>query len=239
MTYKKNIKIGTQSFLLIELTKPLSNKTKIYPGDPKPKKISFSKLSKTGYEHDIQIIGDHVFQPHADAPKHQNKDLLNKGIEVFDINYSFNNAYLIDLSKKTKHEVNNIRYELEIKKEHILPYIDKIKSANVGALIFRTGYDIILEKNISHNPNKIPYFNTEAADLISKLQLKVIGIDSLTIDPPGVHYAHQKFKNMMIVESLVHLHDINKSIFFLQTSPLRISGATGSPVIATAFILNN
>ena len=69
--------------------------------------------------------------------------------------------------------------------------------------------------------------------------LKVFGIDSITIDPVGVRVAHRTLKRFMIVESLVHLSQIpenNRRNFDLQTSALRIVGATGGPVVAYAYI---
>jgi kynurenine formamidase len=46
-------------------------------------------------------------------------------------------------------------------------------------------------------------------------------------------------KNTMILEALVHLHEIpveHSMSFDLQTSPVRIVGATGGPVVAYAYI---
>lgn len=236
---KKEIKLGHSKYLVIDLAEPLKENLEVYPGDPKPLKGVFRDINKTGYQHHTYRLGDHNFHPHGDAPKHQNIDLQNQGFEVFDLEYCFNSACLIDLSDSHEaEEFDNIKYLVEVKKEHLKPH-SKIFSKK-KAILIRTGYDRWLEANKKHLPGKIPYLNKEAADFLSEFKnIKVIGIDSLTIDPSGKHYAHQKFKELLIVESLVHLYDIPKNSrddFDLQTSPIRIVGATGGPIIAYAFI---
>jgi len=110
----------------------------------------------------------------------------------------------------------------------------------VGAVLIRTGYDKWLEANKPHIPESLPYLNKEAAEFLASFKnIKVIGIDSLTIDPVGSHNSHQTLKSLLIVESLVHLCEIPKEArnnFDLQTSPVRIVGATGGPIAAYAFI---
>ena len=97
-----------------------------------------------------------------------------------------------------------------------------------------------MEKNFPHKPELLPYLTPEAAEYLASFKnLKVVGTDSLTVDPDGSHTAHQFLKEKLIVESMVHLHEIpeNKGKGFdLQTSPIRIIGATGGPVIATVFL---
>lgn len=239
MAKTKIINLGWKKFLVIDLTEPLRENTKSYPGDPKLEKIIFSDIKKTGYEHYIYKIGDHNFHPHGDAPKHQNIKLRNKGFESFGLNYCFNPACLIDLSNsKEAKKVNGIKYLLEIKKEHLVPFSKIIPRKK--AVLIRTGYDKWIEKNYSHLPDKLPYLKEETAIFLSKFKnLKVIGVDSLTIDPCGSHFAHQLFKNLLIVESIVGLYNIprkSRENFDLQTSPVKIKGATGGPIVAYAFV---
>lgn len=233
------INIGGENYTIIDLTEPLREDTEVYPGDPKPTKEIFSEIKKTGYQHYIFRIGDHNFHPHGDAPNHQNLNMQDKGFEFFDIKYCFNYACLIDLSDcENAEEIDGVKYLMEIKREHLDKYAKIISERT--ALIIRTGYDKWLDLNKPHQPSKIPYLNKEAADFISSFDnIKVFGIDSITIDAIGSHYAHQKFKNMLIVESLVHLYAIpsnKKDNFLCQTSPVRIVGATGGPIIAYAFV---
>lgn len=237
------ITFGGVNFKVIELFEPLKLGLEIYPGDPLLERIEFSNLEETGFEHYIHTLGDHHGHPHADAPNHQNFDMKDKGIEVFDdLKYKFNLACLIDLSYKGK-EINGINYLVEVKAEDLEPYVSIMEEK--GAVLIRTGYDKFLELNKKHVPIKIPYLTKGAAGLIAKLDnIKVVGIDSITIDACGrekpVHDAHWLLtKEKLVVESMVNLYKIpneNRNNFNLQTTPLIIDGATGGPVIAYAYI---
>lgn len=224
---KKEIKLGNKKFLVVNLNQPLKLDTEVYPGDPKLERKIFSEIDKTGWHHYIHQIGDHNFQPHGDAPNHQNPDMQDKGFEFWTLDYHFNSAFLIDLSGK-----------IEIKKEHLEPFSSLLSKKE--AVLIRTGYDKWLEANKPHTPENLPYLNAEAAEFLSSFKnIKVVGIDSLTVDPPGKHAAHQLLKNVLIVESLVHLYEIPleaREDFTLETSPVQIVGATGGPIVAHAFI---
>ncbi len=243
MRNTRKINLGRSRYLVIDLTEPLKEDTKVYPGDPKPEKKIFSDIHKTGYQHHIYKIGDHQFHPHGDAPKHQNIDLQNRGFEFFGLDYCFNHACLVDLSTcDDAKRFGGIEYVIEVKEKHLEPFKELV--SNRGAVIIRTGYDRWLEENKDHIPRNIPYLNKTAAKFLSDFDnLKVIGIDSLTIDPCGkskpVHFSHQTLRDKLIVESMVNLHQIpinDRDGFDLQTSPVRIVGATGGPIVAYAFI---
>ncbi len=235
----KKIKLGDKEFFVIDLTHPLSLDQEVYPGDPKPKRKVFSDIHETGWHHYIHELGDHHFQPHGDAPNHQNPDSMDKGFEVFNLDYCFNPALLIDLSESINAEVvDGIRFLKEISKKDLTPFESLFLEK--GAVLLRTGYDKWLEKNFPHKPELLPYLSPEAAAYLASFKnIKVVGTDSLTVDPDGSHTAHQLLKEKFIVESMVHLHAIpeeSRSAFDLQTSPVRIIGATGGPVTAYAFV---
>ncbi len=231
--------LGGVKFKVIDLTEPLRLDNEIYPGDPKPERIVFGKI-KDGWEHYIHRIGDHNFHPHADGPNHQNPDMQNKGLEFFNkTEYIFNSACMIDLSNAPEaKKIGGIQYLVEIEEKHLEPY-SKILS-DKGAVLIRTGYDKHLEANRPHVPANLPYLNKDAAEFLKSFNnLRVVGIDSLTVDPVGSHVSHQALKKKLIVESLVHLYEIpskSRESFDLQTKPVVIGGATGGPVVALAYI---
>ena len=161
------------------------------------------------------------------------------GFESWGMEFVFNDAIMIDISESDESkEIQGVRYTKKVTKEHIMPHIKKIEKKD--ALIIRTGYDTWIEKNKRHILENIPYIDKSAIELISKMKkLKVIGIDSLTIDNVAEDIGHRKFKNKMIVECLVNLSSIPKKHrkgFSLQTSPIVIVGATGGPILAYAYI---
>ena len=240
---KKNnqriIRLGNAKFKIINLTEPLRENVEVFPGDPKPKKSVFCSFEKENCQYNIYSVGDHNYHPHGDAPNHQNPQYLDQGFEFWNLDFVFNKACVIDLSKSgDSSKFDGITYLKKITEKHILPYIGQIEKNS--ALILRTGYDKWLESNKKHVPDNIPYLDKSAVLIISKFKkLKVIGTDSLTIDKIGKNYAHRKFKDKLIVECLVNLYSIppkNRYSFYLQTSPIAIVGATGGPILAYAYI---
>ena len=234
----RKIKLGTQEFLVIDLNKPLSLDQEVYPGDPKPKRKVFSDIHETGWHHYIHEIGDHHFQPHGDAPNHQNPELIDKGFEVFGLDHCFTNAFMIDFSNSEKSiEKEGIKFLVEITLEDLIPFKDLLTQKS--GVLLRTGYDKWLENNYPHDPQALPFLTPDAAEYLSTFKnIKVVGTDSLTVDPNGSHKAHQQLKEKLIVESMVNLYSIpleKRSNFDLQTSPVRIVGATGGPITAYAF----
>ena len=212
------VNIEGKELTVISLNNTLSNETEVFPGDPKPKTKIFSTID-SGYEHHIQTFSDHNFQPHGDAPKHQTKGGIS--FDQIPLEFEFNKALMITIN------------EIIITKEHIQPYLEKLNK--VTAVILNTGYHKHLEQNLPHIPDKIPYLTKQAADLLNKNNLKVIATDSLTVDSLNDHYAHQLFKDKLIVESLINLNKLLEE-FTLQTSLLRIKDATGGPILAYAYI---
>jgi kynurenine formamidase len=239
MKKQRIIELGDRRYKVVDLTEPLKQNVAVYPGDPRPRKTVFAVYEQGGCRHHIYSLGDHNFHPHGDAPNHQNPEWPERGFETWDLGYVFNKACLIDLSvAREAVERAGIRYLKVITAGHLAPYLARIK--NGTALILRTGYDRWLEANRRHDPAGIPYLDKSAVELITKCRtLKVIGTDSLTIDKPGEHYAHRKFKDRLIVECLVNLHAVprkERMSFYLQTSPIAIVGATGGPILAYAYI---
>jgi len=226
-------KLGKSEYLIIDLTQPLREDAEVHPLDPKPEKIVIADFLKNRVKYNVYKIGDHHFQPHFDAPNHQNPELRGKGAEVYGLEQAFNSACMIDVSKKGKGN-----YLVEVKREHLEPFGELISKR--GAVIVRTGYDKWIESNKKHTPGGLPYFSRDAAEFLAGFKnLVVVGIDSLTVDAFKMHDSHRALKEKFIIESLVHLYEIPENArenFTLQTSPVRIVGASGGPIVAYAFI---
>ena len=187
----------------------------------------------------IHRLGDHLFHPHGDAPNHQNPEYSKRGFEYWGLDFVFNDAVLIDLSKapETK-EIDGIRFLRTITAKHLEPFLKNIHTNT--AIVIRTGYDIWLALNRPHNPDLIPYLNEDAGKMLSSLNhLKVVGTDSLTVDQAGTNTCHRLLRDKFLVEGMVNLNQIPQaahSRFHLQTSPIAVEGASGGPVTAYAFI---
>ncbi len=235
----RRIKLGTHDYLVIDLTQPLHLDQEGYPGDPGLKRTLVSDIEHDGWHHYTHELGDHCFHPHCDAPNHFQSDQQERGMEIYDLEWCFHQACMIDLADSSDAlEHNGIIFLSEVRKEHLVQFSGILSTTE--ALIIRTGYDRWIERNDPHQPELLPYLNRDAAEFIASFSnIRVVGIDSLTVDAYGQQVSHLALKHKMIVESLVHLYEIperHRMNFTLQTSPVRIEGATGGPVVAYAYI---
>jgi len=236
---KRKIRLGVHNYLIIDLTLPLSLSQEGYPEDFKPTRSVFSDIERDGWHHYTHELGDHSFHPHCDAPNHFQAERQEIGMDMYDLSWSFHQAFLIDLagSEGSKRH-QGIRFLTNVTKAHLEPFSELL--GKTSAVVVRTGYDKWIEINHQHHPELIPFLTRDAAEYIGSFNnIKVIGIDSLTVDAFGLQVSHQALKDKMIVEALVHLYEIpdgRGDRFDLQTSPIRIAGATGGPVVAYAYI---
>lgn len=233
------VNIGDVKFKVINLTEPVDENTQVYPGDPKIEKETFCNFEENNCQHNIYKLSDHCFHPHGDAKKHHNPECKNDGFEQWSFDYFFNEALLIDLSSSDKlTELKGINYHKVITRKDIEKFETVIKKKS--AVIFRTGYDIYIESNYQHFIDSIPYFDSDAGEYLMTFEnLNVIGIDSLSVDKPGINKVHKMLKEKLIVESLVKMYNIpEESIdtFTLQTQPIAVKGSTGGPIVANAFL---
>ena len=105
-------------------------------------------------------------------------------------------------------------------------------------VIFLTGWQKNLQKKYYFTKN--PGLSVSAAIYLASKKIGLVGIDSPSIDL-GTDFkfpVHQIFakKGMLIVENLANLEKIKSSKFHLVVLPLKLKGATGSPVRAIAFV---
>jgi kynurenine formamidase len=85
-----------------------------------------------------------------------------------------------------------------------------------------------------------PGLSTAAAKYLVSKKINLVGTDSPSIDlgKDKRFPAHHIFSknNILIVENLANLEKIRASKFHFVVLPLKLKGATGSPVRAIAFV---
>ena len=239
MNNSKVVNLGGAQFKIVKLYEPMLENVAVYPGDPVLKKEVIKDIKQDGCNLFRYSVCNHAFHPHADAPKHQNIDMAEIGIESFGMDSFFNSAFMIDLSSsKRAITVNGVRYLRQILMEDLESYKDLF--AEKSSVIIRTGYDKYIESNQKHIADKIPSISLDAAKFMASCNnLNVIAVDSLTVDDVDSNEIHKLLKDKLIVESMVHSYNIpdrNRKEFDLQTSTVSIIGATGGPVTAFAYI---
>ena len=212
---------------ILDLTLTISNKIPTFPGSPQPNFIPWEKIKDDGYNLELLFLSSHT-GTHLDAPYH----FLEKGSKIHEISLKklVSNAVLIKSRKKRNETITKTDIQ-EFEKKH-----GKIES--FSSVVFWTGWQRNLQKDNYFTKN--PGLSVSAANYLASKKIGLVGIDSPSIDL-GTDFkfpVHQIFakKGILIVENLANLEKIKSSKFHLVVLPLKLKGATGSPVRAIAFV---
>ena len=212
---------------IIDLTLTISNKIPAFPGSPQPNFIPWEKIKDDGYNLELLFLSSHT-GTHLDAPYH----FLEKGSKIHEISLKklVSEAVLIKSRKKRNETITKTDIQ-KFEKKH-----GKIES--FSSVIFLTGWQKNLQKKYYFTKN--PGLSASAANYLASKKVSLVGIDSPSIDlgTDSKFSVHQIFakKGILIVENLANLEKIKSSKFHLVALPLKLKGATGSPVRAIAFV---
>lgn len=210
----------------IDLTLEISNKQPSFPGSPRPQFIPWANRKSDGYNLELVFLSTHS-GTHIDAPFH----FLDKGLGVDKIPLTrlILNAFLCRVKKGPDEPIT---------KEDITKFESRYGDISPGsAVVFQTGWSQNIAKKDFFTRN--PGLSASAATyLSSKKEISLVGIDSPSIDVGkdekfSVHHILLK-KRIVILENLCNLDKIPKNNFNLIVLPLKLKGATGSPVRAVA-----
>ena len=212
---------------IIDLTLTISNKIPTFPGSPQPHFIPWERIKDDGYNLELLFLSSHT-GTHLDAPYH----FLEKGSKIHEISLKklVSNAVLIKSRKKRNETITKTDIQ-KFEKKH-----GKIES--FSSVVFWTGWQRNLQKDNYFTKN--PGLSVSAANYLASKKIGLVGIDSPSIDLGTdfkfpVHHIFAK-KGMLIVENLANLEKIKSWKFHLVVLPLKLKGATGSPVRAIAFV---
>lgn len=211
---------------VIDLTQTIRYDMHTFESYPKPLTIPWAKMDIHGYESELIFMSAHT-GTHMDAPYH----FYQKGKRIHEIPVAtfVADAFLLKLRKKTKEYIT---------KNDVVNFDKKLRIGKGNAVIFSTGWEDHTNKKdyLSGNPG----LSKEAAEYLVSKKVSMIGIDSANIDHPDAKdfTAHNILlpKDVLIIENLCNLKRINRTRFKLVVLPLKIEGATGSPVRAIALL---
>ena len=212
---------------ILDLTLTVSDEIPVFPGSPQPNFIPWEKIKDDGYNLELLFLSSHT-GTHMDAPYH----FLEKGTKIHEIDLKklVTEAVLIKSGKKSGELITKIDIQ-KFEKKH-----GKIE--RFSSVIFYTGWQRNLQKDNYFTKN--PGLSVLAAKYLASKKIGLIGIDSPSIDlgTDSKFSVHQIFakKGILIVENLANLEKIKSTKFHLVVLPLKLKGATGSPVRAVAFI---
>ena len=212
---------------ILDLTLTISDNIPTFPGSPKPNLIQWENLKDDGYNLELLFLSSHT-GTHLDAPYH----FLENGLKIHEISLKrlICEAVLIMSRKKSNQAITKNDIQKFEKKYGKIP-----KDSTV---VFWTGWQKMLHDDSYFIKN--PGLSEAAAKYLVSKKTNLVGIDSPSIDFKGsrrfsVHHIFSK-NNILIVENLTNLEKIKSSEFHFVVLPLKLKGATGSPVRAIAFI---
>jgi len=208
---------------IVDLTLEISSDMIAFPGYPMPNFIKWSKFDIQGYISEVMILSTHT-GTHMDAPFHF--DPNGQTIDQVEVNrYVCYNAILIKIQKNANKMITsdditrNSEYEIKEK----------------DTVVFSTGW----EKQIKQKDNYIrnnPGLSKDAAEYLVEKKVNAVGIDcpSIDIGIDGGLIAHKTLlsNKILVIENLCNLYELNNGKFTLLVTPLKLAGASGSPIRA-------
>lgn len=205
---------------VIDLTMTVSPAIKVFPGSPQPFFIPWSKFEVQGYDSEVMSMSTHT-GTHMDAPSH-----FSPGRETIDKIPAARlacEAVLVRVRKKADQVINVSDIEGE-----------EIRTGD--AVVLATGWERRYSSKDYMAAN--PGLSKAAAKYLARKKVGLVGIDGPSIDPgrDAKFSAHNILlpAGVLAVENLCNLNKIKKKRFTLIVAPLKLAGATGSPVRAVA-----
>ena len=208
---------------IVDLTLEITSDMITFPGYPVPNFIKWSKFDTQGYISEVMFLSTHT-GTHMDAPFHFNPN--GQTIDQVEVNrYICNNAILMKIQKNANEMITSDDITRDSKYE--------IKEKDT--VVFSTGW----EKQIKQKDNYIrnnPGLSKDAAEYLVEKKVNAIGIDSPSIDI-GIDSALIVHKTLLsneilVIENLCNLYKFTNEKFTLLATPLKLAGASGSPIRA-------
>ena len=218
----------------LDLTMTISDRLPMFPGSPPPQFITMSGIEQDGYNLELVFASTHS-GTHMDAPYHFD----DKGEKMHQISPErlVGRATLIRIQTGstratspnyliTKDDI--CRFE-ESRDGHPIP--------SGAPVIFFTGWQKAhLAKKDYFLAN--PGLDNSAARYLASKGTSLVGTDSPSIDAgnDSLFTAHKILAKagILIVENLANLDKIRSNAFEIIVLPLKLKGASGSPVRALA-----
>jgi kynurenine formamidase len=209
---------------VIDLSLEVNADLQVFPGSPKPLFIKWTKYDIHSYDSEIMMMSTHT-GTHLDAPSHF---VAHKAsIDMIVVERLVSPALLLHLPKGANELIN-------------LDDLRDINEIDHGiSIVFRTGWQsMIINKDYM---TKNPGLSEAAAEFLAEKKINAVGIDGPSIDVGSDEHfsAHKTLlaKGILIVENLCNLERLeHRGTFTLLINPLRLKGASGSPVRALAIV---
>lgn len=208
--------------MILDLTREINTDTKVFPGSPLPKFITWNKMDIHNYHSEVIFMSTHT-GTHMDAPSHFVTGVSS--IDQIPVNRLVSRGTLVKVAKASDELIS--ASEIEASKAKIL---------EGNSVVFSTSWEKEVDKDyyFSHSPG----LSEDAAEYLINKKVNAVCIDSPSIDRGSdSNFPVHKLllsREILIVENLCNLGKIDNQNFTLIMTPLKLSGASGSPIRAIA-----
>ncbi|HEY7696423.1 MAG TPA: cyclase family protein [Nitrososphaeraceae archaeon] len=208
--------------MILDLTREIRTDTKVFPGSPLPKFITWNKMDIHNYHSEVIFMSTHT-GTHMDAPSHFVTGVSS--IDQIPVNRLISRTTLIKAAKASDELITASEIEAS-----------KVKILEGSSVVFSTSWENEVDNDyyFTHSPG----LSEDAAEYLINKKVNAVGIDSPSIDRGSdSNFPVHKLllsNEILIVENLCNLGKIDNQNFTLIMTPLRLSGASGSPIRAIA-----
>ncbi len=203
--------------MIVDLTQTISEKMQVFEKKLKPLQIPWANLKQHGYELELLFMSSHT-GTHIDAPSHFG---YGASIDTINVERFVSNARLLRIEKKANELITR----------------DDLEEVDAESIIIATSWEDKKDEEDYLIAN--PGLSRDAANYLVEKRVNLVGIDTASIDAAkdeGFNAHHILLSNnILIVENLCNLQNLPDE-FKLVVLPLKLEGATGSPVRAIAII---
>lgn len=163
---------------------------------------------------------------HMDAPAHCYKDLCT--IDQILLEHLINPGCVIDIS-------NRLHPDNYLTAQDVFAFEEKNgRIQENSCVLINTGWHQYWnDAHQYHNEFHFPYINRDAAELLSQRRIRALGLDTLSPDRPDSGYPVHGLllsQNILIIENVNNLSQLPPKNFTVTIAPLKLHGATESPV---------
>ena len=209
---------------VLDLSLEISSNLQVFPGSPKPLFMKWTKYDVHSYDSEIMMMSTHT-GTHLDAPSHF--VVHTACIDMIGVERLVGPAMLLHVPKGADEMIT-------------LDDVCRINEIDQGmSIVFRTGWQDMIsdEEYMRSNPG----LSVAAAEFLAEKKVNAVGIDGPSIDVGSDDHfsAHKSLlgNGILIVENLCNLESLkDRDTFTLLINPLKLKGASGSPVRALAII---
>lgn len=212
---------------VVDLSQEIAGDLQVFPGYPPPIFVPWTTREAQGYLAEALFLVSHS-GTHVDAPWHYRPE--GRPIHEFPPSRFMGTCHLIDVRPRGA--------KSRIAAVDLRKATRRLRVRRGDAVILRTGWET--KRGTPAYLGKNPGLSRDGARELVRWGVSIVGIDTANIDVAGAadFPAHHELlrAETFILENVANLASVRASTFVLIALPLRLRGATGSPVRAIGLV---